>query len=132
MWNLKKVRFYLSLMAFTCFLLQGMASEKPNILFISVDDMGVDAINGYGVGDDLPSTPNLDKLRESGASIQQKLDDQLQAELSRIGEEDIKAREFYLKKFGYYGREEFRPGYHIRDVADVKKVLTPYSAFEIE
>jgi hypothetical protein len=66
------------------------------------------------------------------AAIQERLDVQLKKELKRIDDEEIKPRDYYLKKYGYYGMEEFRPDYHIRNVEEVKKVITPYSAFEIE
>tara|TARA_R110002050_G_scaffold161176_1_gene290739 strand:- start:7452 stop:8921 length:1470 start_codon:yes stop_codon:yes gene_type:complete len=66
------------------------------------------------------------------AEIQVKLEKELMNELSRIGETEIKPREYYLKKFGYYGRKEFRDDYHIANVADVKMVITPNAAFEID
>ncbi len=66
------------------------------------------------------------------AEIQKRLDKQLEKELKHIKDEDFKSRDFYLKKFGYYGREEFRSDYHIRNVDEVKKVITPYSAFKID
>lgn len=46
-----------------------MAAEKTNVLLIIADDMGVDAINGYGVGTDLPLTPHIDSLRASGVTF---------------------------------------------------------------
>lgn len=45
------------------------AEERPNILLIIADDMGVDAISGYGVGDVLPNTPNINTLRASGVTF---------------------------------------------------------------
>ena len=45
------------------------AIERPNILLIIADDLGVDALKGYDVGTVLPETPNIDKLRESGVSF---------------------------------------------------------------
>ena len=45
------------------------AEERPNILLIIADDLGVDALNGYDVGTVLPNTPNLDKLREGGLTF---------------------------------------------------------------
>lgn len=50
-------------------MLSGLAADKPNVLFIIADDTGVDAINGYGIGTNLPNTPNLDKLRESSLNF---------------------------------------------------------------
>jgi arylsulfatase A-like enzyme len=45
------------------------AEERPNILFIIADDLGVDALNGYDIGTILPNTPNIDKLRETGLTF---------------------------------------------------------------
>ena len=45
------------------------ANDPPNILFIIGDDMGVDALAGFDIGTHLPSTPNLDKLRNSGVTF---------------------------------------------------------------
>jgi arylsulfatase A-like enzyme len=61
--------------------------------------------------------------------IQQKLDKQLMDELKRIGDDKFEEREFYLKKFGYFGRKEFRPDYHIADYNDVKVVVSPNKTF---
>ncbi len=44
-------------------------NEHPNILLIIADDLGVDALNGYDVGTDLPITPTLDSLRQSGLTF---------------------------------------------------------------
>lgn len=66
------------------------------------------------------------------ADIQAKLDDQLMTELKRIGETSIEARDYYLKKFGYYGKEEFRKDYHIRELSNVKVVVSPNETFEIK
>lgn len=45
------------------------AEDRPNILFIIADDLGVDALNGYDVGIILPNTPNIDSLRASGVTF---------------------------------------------------------------
>jgi arylsulfatase A-like enzyme len=45
------------------------AQERPNILLIIADDLGVDALNGYNVGTVLPNTPNIDKLIETGVTF---------------------------------------------------------------
>ncbi len=50
-------------------LFTAQAADKPNVLFIIADDMGVDAINGYGIGTDLPNTPHLDALRQRGVTF---------------------------------------------------------------
>ena len=65
------------------------------------------------------------------SDVQKKLDMQLMNELHRIGEEKIEEREFYLKKFGYYGLKEFRPDYHIADYNNVELVVSPYKTFRI-
>lgn len=40
--------------------------DKPNILLIIADDMGIDVTNGYLESERMPNTPNLDSLRNSG------------------------------------------------------------------
>jgi arylsulfatase A-like enzyme len=65
------------------------------------------------------------------ADIQEKLDQQLMKELHRIGEEKIMNRDYYLKKFGYYGRKEFRPDYHIADYNNVEVVISPNKVIRI-
>ncbi|MDX1285393.1 MAG: sulfatase [Draconibacterium sp.] len=66
------------------------------------------------------------------ADVQQKLDSQLMNELARIGEEEIHPREYYLKKFGYWGRKEFRPDYHIAKTRGVETVVSPNRTFSIK
>lgn len=44
-------------------------ANGPNILFIIGDDMGVDAIKGFHIGDHHPETPNLDALRSTGITF---------------------------------------------------------------
>lgn len=44
-------------------------AQSPNILFIIGDDLGVDAIKGFNIGERHASTPNLDKLRETGVTF---------------------------------------------------------------
>ena len=41
-------------------------TDRPNILFIIADDMGLDATNGYPEGNQKPTTPHLDELMNSG------------------------------------------------------------------
>lgn len=43
--------------------------QTPNILLIIADDLGIDAISGFGVETDLPNTPTLDSFREKGVSF---------------------------------------------------------------
>lgn len=43
--------------------------QSPNILLIIADDLGVDAISGFGIEGDLPVTPTIDSLRESGVTF---------------------------------------------------------------
>ena len=72
-------------------------------------------------------------VNEKGyADIQRKLDSALMQELLRIGETAIKPREYYLKKFGYYGRKEFNENYHIADYMDVKVVISPNNTIRIK
>ncbi|WP_167607716.1 sulfatase [Maribellus sediminis] len=70
--------------------------------------------------------------RPEYADVQQKLDEQLQDELERIGEEEIHSREFYLKKFGYYGLKEFRSDYHIAKTSGVESVVSPNKVIKIK
>ncbi len=63
--------------------------------------------------------------------VQKELDQKLMEELQRIGEEDILPRAYYLEKFGYYGRKEFRDNYHIDELQEVETVITPNGAFRI-
>ena len=57
--------------------------------------------------------------------IQQELDTQLMAELKRIGETEVQPREYYLKKFGFEGRKEFREDLAIKDYFNVDVVVSP-------
>src|SRR5262250_13674 len=41
-------------------------SPPENILIIIADDMGVDMLSKYGLGTNLPSTPNIDALADAG------------------------------------------------------------------
>jgi hypothetical protein len=41
------------------------------------------------------------------------------------GIDGIKPKDFYLKKFGYYGLPEFNQAYAIKDYYNVKKVISP-------
>jgi len=42
------------------------AQDRPNILVIIADDMGVDAMSAYGIGTNQPNTPFLDSLINEG------------------------------------------------------------------
>ncbi|MCF8380111.1 MAG: sulfatase-like hydrolase/transferase [Bacteroidales bacterium] len=55
---------------FTLFVsMSSNAEERPNILFILADDMGVDALNAFDVGTVFPNTPHIDELCESGVTF---------------------------------------------------------------
>ena len=43
--------------------------NRPNILLIIADDLGIDVTNGYQQNDRMPTTPVLDALRESGLTF---------------------------------------------------------------
>ena len=45
--------------------------DKPNILLIIADDLGVDASNGYMQNAQMPTTPTLDSLRNAGLMFTQ-------------------------------------------------------------
>ncbi|MDG1804277.1 sulfatase [Flavicella sp.] len=70
--------------------------------------------------------------QKSLRKVQSRLDKAMTKELIRIGDETIKPRDHYLKKFGYYGKEQFRTDYHIANARDVKVVITPNGSFPIE
>jgi arylsulfatase A-like enzyme len=59
------------------------------------------------------------------AKVVTKLDQLLMKELSRIGVDSIKPKDFYLKKFGYYGVPEFDKFYAVKDYHKVEKVISP-------
>lgn len=42
---------------------------RPNVLLIIADDMGIDVMNGYQENPRMPTTPNLNALRENGVSF---------------------------------------------------------------
>jgi arylsulfatase A-like enzyme len=44
----------------------GLSRSQENILLLIADDLGVDAIEAYGEGTDLPSTPSLNQLAQTG------------------------------------------------------------------
>ncbi len=44
----------------------GSAERPPNLLLLVADDLGVDMLAAYGLGGDLPLTPNVDALANSG------------------------------------------------------------------
>jgi len=43
--------------------------QSPNILLIIADDLGIDAVSGFGISEDLPVTPTLDSFRKKGVSF---------------------------------------------------------------
>jgi arylsulfatase A-like enzyme len=43
--------------------------QAPNILLIIADDLGIDAIPGFGITENLPVTPTLDSFRQNGVSF---------------------------------------------------------------
>ncbi|MDB4610221.1 sulfatase-like hydrolase/transferase, partial [Verrucomicrobia bacterium] len=47
----------------------GQTGEKPNILVIIGDDMGVETLKTYGVGPTTPQTKALDSLAANGVSF---------------------------------------------------------------
>ena len=59
------------------------------------------------------------------ADIQKKLDAQLMDELARIGVTEVHPREYYLKKFGFWGNKEFRSDYAIKDYNKVEVIVSP-------
>lgn len=64
---MKKIIITLTSILFLSFALS--SQTKPNILLIIADDLGNDAIEGFGIeADNFPATPNLDELKSRGIS----------------------------------------------------------------
>ena len=59
MMNLTKI-----LAIWALFLSQVLSKERPNIVFIMADDLGIGDLSSHGAKDMM--TPNIDKLMESG------------------------------------------------------------------
>jgi arylsulfatase A len=53
---------------FACTALLRAADEKPNIVFILADDLGIDGVSCYGA--DKHKTPNIDKLAATGTRFE--------------------------------------------------------------
>ena len=56
----------LAILAGSAFMTVPAAQERPNILVIIGDDMGIETIGSFGVGADTPTTATLDALAERG------------------------------------------------------------------
>jgi len=59
------------------------------------------------------------------ADVQNELDDKLRVQLERIGETEVRSRSYYLKKFGFEGKKEFRDDYAIKNYDKVEVVVSP-------
>ena len=58
-----------SILFFLCSALMVDGQDRPNVLFILADDLGIDAIEGFGVTEvNFANTPTLDMLRAEGIS----------------------------------------------------------------
>jgi arylsulfatase A-like enzyme len=57
--------------------------------------------------------------------IQKELDVQLMNELARIGVDGVKPRSYYLEKFGFEGKKEFRSDLAINNYNQVEVVISP-------
>lgn len=54
---------------FLCLSFLSIAQNQPNILLVIADDLGNDAIDGFGIEvNNYPNTPTLDALKETGVS----------------------------------------------------------------
>ena len=62
----KIIYLFLSLMIIVGQVESTQAQNQPNILVVITDDMGVDAMSWYGIGEEQPNTPNLDNLKNEG------------------------------------------------------------------
>jgi arylsulfatase A-like enzyme len=47
-------------------LLAAPQATQPNVIVVLADDFGVDMVNAYGVGNNVPCTPNIDNLAGQG------------------------------------------------------------------
>ncbi len=65
--NPKRIFINFLILCFTTSLFS--QQQSPNILLIIADDLGIDAISGFGVNTNLPTTPTIDALRENGLSF---------------------------------------------------------------
>jgi len=64
---MKKLTIFMAL-AMSCFVVNGaFAQDKPNILVIWGDDIGIDNISVYNLGMMGYKTPNIDRLAREGA-----------------------------------------------------------------
>ncbi len=57
------------LIFFFCFSQLLSQQSNPNILFIVADDLGIDALDGFGLTTETAATPNLDNLRAAGLTF---------------------------------------------------------------
>ncbi len=67
--NRKTMRMLLICYLGLCNLSMLAQDQRPNILLVIADDMGIDMLDGYPVGSVKPSTPTLDSLRFSGITF---------------------------------------------------------------
>jgi arylsulfatase A len=58
--------FFAVLLAAFCF--QVIAADKPNIIFVLADDLGLDGVSCYG--SDIRKTPNIDALAKTGTRFE--------------------------------------------------------------
>ncbi len=56
------------LLSLIAFVAGSVAADKPNIIFILADDLGIDGVSCYGA--DKHKTPNIDKLAASGTRFE--------------------------------------------------------------
>ncbi len=65
---MRRLALFLTLILFGGFFTP-TPSDRPNILVIIADDMGVDAWGRTGIGSNMASTPNLDSLADQGVTF---------------------------------------------------------------
>jgi arylsulfatase A-like enzyme len=64
------MKIFFTLISFILSFSQAITQQStPNILLIIADDLGIDAIEGFGLDTETPNTPNLDMLRANGLSF---------------------------------------------------------------
>ncbi len=60
---------FLFIISFSLFFQLKSQSTKPNILLVIADDLGIDAIEGFGLETNTPTTPTLQSLQANGLSF---------------------------------------------------------------
>ncbi len=66
---MKNINYLIVFLIFTSSVTLYSQQNKPNVLLIIADDLGIDATNGYQQNPRMPTTPHLDALRANGLTF---------------------------------------------------------------